>query len=108
MVNRKPDIIIALSTTAARPAKQATGIIPIVAVGMADPVADELVASLAQPGGNVTGTTFIGPEPTSERNSRRLTDTLPSTADAIIVSDVAHAALKQMLIPKCQGRAMST
>jgi ABC-type uncharacterized transport system substrate-binding protein len=29
---------------------------------MADPVGDELVASLARPGGNVTGTTFVGPE----------------------------------------------
>jgi putative ABC transport system substrate-binding protein len=29
---------------------------------MADPVGDELVVSLAQPGGNVTGTTFLGPE----------------------------------------------
>ena len=36
LVRRKPDIIVAFSTTAARPAKQATGIIPIVAVAMAD------------------------------------------------------------------------
>ena len=62
LVRRKPDIIVAFSTTAARPAKQATGTIPIVAVAMADPVADELIASLARPGGNVTGTTFLGPE----------------------------------------------
>jgi ABC-type uncharacterized transport system substrate-binding protein len=62
LVAHKPDLIVALSTTAARPAKQATSTIPIVAVGMADPVADELVASLARPGGNVTGTTFLGPE----------------------------------------------
>ena len=62
MVRSKPDIIIAFSTTAALPAKQATSTIPIVAVAMADPVADELVASLARPGGNVTGTTFLGPE----------------------------------------------
>jgi putative ABC transport system substrate-binding protein len=67
LVSRKPDIIVAFSTTAARPAKQATGTIPIVAVAMADPVADELVASLARPGGNVTGTTFLGPELVSKR-----------------------------------------
>ena len=60
LVRDKPDIIVAFSTTAARQAKQATGTIPIVAVAMADPVADELVASLAQPGGNVTGRSFLG------------------------------------------------
>jgi putative tryptophan/tyrosine transport system substrate-binding protein len=62
LVRRKADVIVAFSTTAARPAKQATDTIPIVAVAMADPVADELIASLARPGGNVTGTTFLGPE----------------------------------------------
>jgi putative tryptophan/tyrosine transport system substrate-binding protein len=67
LVRRKPDIIVAFSTTAARPVKQATDTIPIVAVGMADPVADELVASLARPGGNVTGTTFLGPELVAKR-----------------------------------------
>jgi putative ABC transport system substrate-binding protein len=67
LVGRKPDIIVALSTTAARPAKQATGTIPIVAINMADPVADGLVTSLARPGGNVTGTTFLGPELVAKR-----------------------------------------
>ena len=67
LVRRKPDIIVAFSTTAARPAKQATGAIPIVAIAMADPVADELIASLARPGGNVTGTTFLGPELVAKR-----------------------------------------
>ena len=62
MVERQLDVIVALSTTAARPAQQATSLIPIVAAGMADPVEDGLVASLARPGGNVTGTTFLGPE----------------------------------------------
>ena len=67
LVKRKSDIIVAFSTTATLPAKQATERIPIVAVAMADPVADELVTSLARPGGNVTGTTFLGPELVSKR-----------------------------------------
>jgi putative tryptophan/tyrosine transport system substrate-binding protein len=67
LVRRQVDVIVAFSTTAARPAKQATSVIPIVAFGMADPVEDELVASLAQPGGNVTGTTFLGPELVTKR-----------------------------------------
>src|ERR1700692_4646786 len=41
LVELKVDVIVAFSTTAARPAKQATSLIPIVAIGMADPVEDE-------------------------------------------------------------------
>jgi putative ABC transport system substrate-binding protein len=67
LVNGKVDVIVTLSTTAARPAKQATTVIPIVAIGMADPVDDELVASLARPGGNVTGTSFLGPQLVTKR-----------------------------------------
>ena len=67
LVQRQVDVIVALSTTAARPVKQATSVIPIVAFGMADAVEDELVASLARPGGNVTGTTFLGPELVAKR-----------------------------------------
>jgi putative ABC transport system substrate-binding protein len=67
LVARPVDVIVALSTTAALAAKQATGAIPIVAVNMADPVEDGLVASLARPGGNVTGTTFLGPELVAKR-----------------------------------------
>jgi putative ABC transport system substrate-binding protein len=67
LVERQVDIIVVLSTTAARPAKQATSLIPIVAIAMADPVEDGLVASLARPGGNVTGTTFLGPELVAKR-----------------------------------------
>jgi ABC-type uncharacterized transport system substrate-binding protein len=67
LVERRVDAIVALSTPAARAAKQATTTIPIVAIGMADPVEDDLVASLARPGGNVTGTTFLGPELVAKR-----------------------------------------
>jgi putative ABC transport system substrate-binding protein len=58
----KLDLIVAGATPAARAAQQATTTIPIVSSAMGDPVADGLVASLARPGGNITGTTFLGPE----------------------------------------------
>jgi putative tryptophan/tyrosine transport system substrate-binding protein len=67
LVEHRVDAIVALATPAARAAKQATSAIPIVAIGMADPVEDELASSLARPGGNVTGTTFLGPELVSKR-----------------------------------------
>ena len=67
LIDAKVDAIVAFSTTAARAAKQVTSTIPIVAIAMADPVADGLVASLARPGGNVTGTTFLGPELVAKR-----------------------------------------
>jgi ABC-type uncharacterized transport system substrate-binding protein len=61
------DVIVVMSTSPARAAKEATRTIPIVVASMADPVDDELVASLSRPGGNVTGTTFLGPELTAKR-----------------------------------------
>ncbi len=62
LVRLKVNLIVAPNTPAARAAKEATKTIPIVVAVMADPVADGLVASLARPGGNVTGSTFLGPE----------------------------------------------
>src|SRR5262249_43184642 len=79
LVALKVDMIVAWSTPAARAAKQATSSIPIIAAVMADPVGDELVASLARPGGNVTGTTFLGPELVAKR-LQRLKNVVPGLA----------------------------
>ena len=57
----KVDLIVAGATPAGRAARAATATIPIVVMAMGDPVSDGLVASLARPGGNLTGTTFLGP-----------------------------------------------
>jgi putative tryptophan/tyrosine transport system substrate-binding protein len=55
-------IVAAGGTPAVMAAMHATKNIAIVGGNMADPVSDGLVASLARPGGNVTGNTFLGPE----------------------------------------------
>ena len=62
LVGAKIDLIVAGATPAGLAAQQATTTIPIVVTAMGDPVKDGLVASLARPGGNITGTTFLGPE----------------------------------------------
>ena len=55
LVERKVDIILAHGTPDIRAAKQATSSIPIVMLSAGDPLGSGLVASLARPGGNVTG-----------------------------------------------------
>ena len=67
LVRLKVDVIVVISTSPARAAKPASSTIPIVVGGMADPVGDELIVSLSRPGGNVTGTTFLGPELIAKR-----------------------------------------
>jgi putative ABC transport system substrate-binding protein len=79
LVGLKVDLLVAWSTPTALAAKQATNSIPIVAGAMADPVGDELVASLGRPGGNVTGTTFLGPELVPKR-LQLLRDVVPGLA----------------------------
>ena len=57
LVSGKVDLLVAVGTNQVRPAKQATSTIPIVMVRVIEPVGRGLVASLAHPGGNVTGLT---------------------------------------------------
>ena len=54
-------ILVSGGTPMARAAKQANLMIPVIAPAMGDPVGDGVVASLAHPGGNITGSTFLGP-----------------------------------------------
>jgi putative ABC transport system substrate-binding protein len=63
LVHLGADVIVASPTPAALAAKDATATIPIVGIGFDNPVENGLVASLARPGGNVTGLSYgAGPE----------------------------------------------
>jgi putative ABC transport system substrate-binding protein len=62
LVALKVDVIVAPNTVAALAARQVTGTLPIVFAVATDPVASGLIASLARPGGNVTGLSILAPE----------------------------------------------
>ena len=55
------DVMVALTTLAARPAKDATKTVPILMLS-GEPIETGLVESLARPGGNVTGLPFLSPD----------------------------------------------
>jgi putative tryptophan/tyrosine transport system substrate-binding protein len=61
------DVIVTFGSPATQAAKQATTTIPIVMIGIGDPVRAGFVTSLAHPGGNMTGNTILGPEVAPKR-----------------------------------------
>jgi putative ABC transport system substrate-binding protein len=67
LVRSRVDLIVAAGTPSVFPARDAAGQIPVVFVATFDPVATGLVASLARPGGNVTGLTTISGDIVAKR-----------------------------------------
>ena len=77
LVHRPVDLIATFGTPPTLAAKQATTTIPIVMMGVGDPVGSGLVSSLARPGGNITGNTILGAEVAGKR-VQLLKEVLPS------------------------------
>ena len=67
LVQRKVEVIVVNTTRTALVAKHATATIPIVMVGLSDPVGSGLVASLARPGGNITGLSMMHADVSAKR-----------------------------------------
>ena len=67
LVRLKVDLIVVAATSPALAAKSATTTIPVVMMNIRDPVGVGLVASLARPGGNVTGLSTLAPELNTKR-----------------------------------------
>jgi ABC-type uncharacterized transport system substrate-binding protein len=89
LVGQKPDVLVTVTTNAALAAKKATTTIPIVFMGVTDPVTTGLVESLARPGGNMTGITQMAASLTGKR-LELLKETLPTVARLAVLWDL-HA-----------------
>jgi putative ABC transport system substrate-binding protein len=109
LVRLKVEVIVTAGT-ATRPAKEATVTIPIVMMNDSDPVGSGFVASLARPGGNITGFSTLAPElsgkqlellkeivPRLSRVAVFGTSTRPGNAQALREVELAAAALKVKL-----------
>ncbi|MGH9426005.1 MAG: ABC transporter substrate-binding protein [Terriglobia bacterium] len=107
LVRLKVDIIVTTGAAPNRAAKEATATIPIVMAQSGDPVAEGLVASLARPGGNITGLSTLAPElsgkrlelmkeiiPTLSRVAVFRTSTQPGIAHVLKEIELAAGALK--------------
>ena len=84
LVGLKVDVIFTSSTPGALAAKNATKTIPIVFTNVGDPVANGLVASLARPGGNITGLSTLAPE-LSGKGLELLKETIPKLSRVAVV-----------------------
>jgi len=91
LVRLQVDIIVTPGTAATLAAKNATATIPIVMVNSGDAVATGLVASLARPGGNVTGLTIFGPQLTAKR-LELVKETLPRARQVAVILNPANPA----------------
>src|SRR6516162_915422 len=96
LVRRPVDLIAAYGTPPAEAAKAATTTIPIVMIGVADPVRTGLVASLARPGGNITGNTVLSPDLGAKR-LQLLREAIPRLARVAYLTNPDNAATLDVL-----------
>jgi putative tryptophan/tyrosine transport system substrate-binding protein len=96
LVRLPVDVFVALGNQAIRAAKQTSTAIPIVMSVSTDPVALGFVTSLARPGGNITGLSWLGPELSGKR-LELLKETVPQVARVAVLSNSASPAHNQLM-----------
>ena len=103
-IRLKVDVIVTHNTPPALAAKQATPVIPVVFATAGDPVGSGIVASLARPGGNVTGLSSQAPD-TAGRRLELLRELIPGLHRLAILSDTGnpYAALDAAEVRRAAG-----
>jgi ABC-type uncharacterized transport system substrate-binding protein len=96
LVTSNVDVIVAWATPATIAARRATSTIPIVMVGPGDPVGSGFIASLARPGGNITGLTNISID-LSAKLMELFAELVPSMKRIGVVHDPSNPAVTVML-----------
>ena len=96
LVRLKVDVIVTAGPSATRPAKAATATIPIVMTTDNDPVAHGFVASLARPGGNITGLSSLSAE-TYGKQLELLKEIVPRLSRVAVLGDSAEPPHAQAL-----------
>jgi putative tryptophan/tyrosine transport system substrate-binding protein len=96
LVRRPVDLIAAYGTPPIEAAKAATTTIPIVMIGVGDPVRVGLVASLARPGGNITGNTVLSPDLGAKR-LQLLREAIPAVARVAYLTNPDNAGTLEVL-----------
>src|SRR3989442_1039860 len=96
LVRVQVDVIVAQSGAATKAAQEATRTIPIVMLHVNDPVGSGLVASLARPGGNVTGTTVMAPDVVGKR-LELLKEVVPKVSRVAVLQHPDNPASAPML-----------
>jgi putative ABC transport system substrate-binding protein len=89
LVRLGPDVIVTVASGAALAAKRATTTIPIVMATVGEPVGIGLVASLARPGGNITGVTLYGSE-LARKRLELLKETIPGVRRVALLGNAAN------------------
>jgi putative ABC transport system substrate-binding protein len=92
LLAQKVEVIVTAGTPASLAVKKATMSVPLVVVGVGDPVASGLVASLARPGGNITGLTSIGEE-TEGKRWELLREMLPKLTEVAVLQNPENPSL---------------
>ena len=107
LLRGSPDVLFVQSTPANLAAKAATQTVPIVMVGVADPLGVGLIANLARPGGNITGITNIGAELAGKR-LEILKEIIPAVSKvAVLINSNDPIARSQMDSAKAAARTLA-
>lgn len=106
LVRKKVDVIVAFQTPAVQAAKQTTNTIPIVMAPAGDPVGTGLIASLARPGGNITGLSSTVGE-LAVKNLEFVREIRPAAKSVAVLANAADPFTKSFLEQiQAPGRAM--